>query len=45
MRVYYTIEKVGKYKFKTLRIGMLKIELCIFKNKFMIRLNINNWDE
>jgi hypothetical protein len=45
MRLNYTIQQVGKYKFKVLRIGLFKVEWCLFNKKFLWRLEINNWDK
>lgn len=45
MRIKYNEQKVDKYKFKVLRIGLFKLEWCIFKKKFLFRIELNNWDK
>ena len=44
-KLYYKSINVGKYRFKTIKIGILKIEICMFKRKFMFKFNIDNWSE
>jgi len=45
MRLYIRKENVGKYKIFVIRIGLIKVEFCLFNGKFLWRLEINNWDK
>ena len=45
MRFYFEKHKIKKYEIYLLRIGIFKIEFMRFKSKFLLRSELNNWDE